>query len=49
MWLQPENHFMSIQEHSVAYCRCRKSVKLLGFLLYSLIGTSNNVQNCALH
>jgi hypothetical protein len=39
---------VTVQEHFIAYCRCRETVKLFRFLLspYSLIGTCNSVQNC---
>jgi hypothetical protein len=39
--------FVSEQSHFLAYCRCTDAVKLFGFHLspYSLIGTSNNMQN----
>jgi hypothetical protein len=35
--------FVTKQEHSIAYCRCREAVKLFRFLLspYSLVGTCN--------
>jgi hypothetical protein len=38
-------YFVTVQEHSIAYCRCREAVKLFRFLLspYSLIGTCNSV------
>jgi hypothetical protein len=43
--------FVTVQEHSIAYCRCREAIKLFRFLLspYSLIGTCNNVQNSTSH
>jgi hypothetical protein len=43
--------FVSVHEHSVAYCRCREAVKLFRFLLspYRLIGTCNSVQNLTAH
>jgi hypothetical protein len=39
---------MAVQEHFIAYCRCREAVNLFRFLLspYSLIGTCNSVQIC---
>jgi hypothetical protein len=58
IWLLPENvftageifhdFFVSVQEHFIAYCRCREAVKLFRFLLspYSLIGTCTSLQNC---
>jgi hypothetical protein len=41
-------NFVTVQEHFIAYCRCRETVKLFRFLLslYSLIETCSNVQNC---
>jgi hypothetical protein len=42
--------FVTVQEHFIAYCKCREAVKLFRFLLspYSLIGTCNNAdrQKC---
>jgi hypothetical protein len=39
---------VTVQEHFIAYCRCRDAVELLRLLLspYSLVGTGNSVQNC---
>jgi hypothetical protein len=39
---------VTVQEHSIAYCRCREAVELFRFLLspYSLVGSCNSVQNC---
>jgi hypothetical protein len=53
MYLQPAKHvanlFVTLQEHFIAYCKCREVVKLFRFLLspYSVTKTCNNVQNCA--
>jgi hypothetical protein len=40
--------FVTVQEHCIAYCRCREAVKLFRFLLtpYSLTGTCNHVHSC---
>jgi hypothetical protein len=52
MQLQPSKHleniFLTLQEHFIAYCRCREAVNLFRFLLspYSLIGTCDSVQKC---
>jgi hypothetical protein len=37
---------VTVQEHFIAYCRCREAVKLFRFLLspYSLIGTCNSAE-----
>jgi hypothetical protein len=42
--------FASVQEHFIAYCRCREAVKLFRFQLspYSLVETCNSVQNYGL-
>jgi hypothetical protein len=39
---------VTVQEHFIAYCRCREAVKLFRFLQspVNLIGTYNSVQNC---
>jgi hypothetical protein len=36
---------VTVQEHFIAYCRCREAVKLFWFLLslYSLSGTCSNI------
>jgi hypothetical protein len=36
------NFFVTVQEHFIAYCRCREAAKLYRFLLspYSLMGTA---------
>jgi hypothetical protein len=52
MQLQPEKHFakifVTVQEHVIAYCKCREAVKLFRFLLslYILIGTCNSEEIC---
>jgi hypothetical protein len=46
MPLELTKHFVTVQKHFIAYCKCKEAAKLFRFLLspYSLIG---DLQQCA--